>query len=285
MDENKDDQPLSSEELLRRARQGLGDADAAAETPADFSIESYPPPVADSAADIEMSPSYSGDLPGADEPEEPDVTPSWDTPAYDPPAPEPRSDPSSWAPPPPDTGAAPDWTASAPTGPAPTPVTRSGSGLAGKLWIFVVIAVVGFGIYSFLDGSKTVDDIAVGDCMDIPEEDVFSEIDPIDCTEPHDLEVYALVDLSDISLEFSSVALYPGDDAVYEAAYNACWDAFESYVGVPYEDSVLYLDTFTPTLEGWEERGDRIANCVLYEVNADATELIQSRRSLRNANR
>ncbi len=270
MDENREDQPLSSEEMLRRAREGLGDTDAAPEAPADFSIESYPPPAADSTfSDVEEEPAF-------EEPRFTEPTPSFEEPVFTD-----RDEPASWAPPPLD----PDTDSWSPTGPDPAPSRRSGSGVGRIFIVLAVLAVIGVGVFSLLDSSKTVDDIAVGDCLDIPEEDVFSTIDTIECTEPHDLEVFALVDLSDVSIEFSSVSAYPGDTAVYDAAFDACWDEFEFYVGVPYEDSVLYMDAFTPTLEGWDEQGDRIVNCVLYEVNAEATELIKSSRSLRNANR
>ncbi len=247
--------------------------------PPDFAIESYPPA---SDTDDPISPVF-----------EDAAAPSFDEPTFseptfsepDPPVFESRDEPSSWAPPPVDPANPADWTAAAPSGPAPAEVKHRGGGIAGKLWILVVLAVVGVGLFSFFDSSKTVDDIAVGDCLNMPEEDIFSTIDPLDCSEPHDLEVFALVDLSTVGPEYSSIASYPGDDAVYEAAYNRCWDEFELYVGVPYEESVLYLDVFTPTFEGWDERGDRIANCVLFEVNADASEIIKSNRSLRNANR
>ncbi|MDJ0924734.1 MAG: septum formation family protein [Acidimicrobiia bacterium] len=274
MDENRDDQPLSSEELLRRAREGLGDSEASPEPPADFQIESYPPPVANPDPVVEpvvsdAFGSIEAEAPSSfeAEPEVFDAAPPTD----------------SWAPPPVDADES-DWRATTP-GPAPTEVRRSGGGIMSKLWIVVVLVVGGFALFSFLDSSKTVDEIAVGDCLNTPEDDVFYEIDPIDCTEPHDLEVFALVDLSTVGSEFSFAASYPGDDAVYDAAYNECWDEFERYVGVPYEDSVLYMDAFTPTFEGWEEVDDRIANCVLFEVNADATEMIKSSRSLRNAGR
>ena len=148
-----------------------------------------------------------------------------------------------------------------------------------------MLIVGGFALFSFFDTSKTVDDIAVGDCMNTPEDDVFFEIDPIDCAEPHDLEVFAVVDLSGVSSEFSLASPYPGDDAVYDAALDACYDRFEGYVGMPYEESVLYLDAFTPTFEGWTEVDDRVANCVLFEVNASQTEIVKSSQSLRNARR
>lgn len=97
---------------------------------------------------------------------------------------------------------------------------------------------------------RSVDEIVVGDCLNTPEDDIFYEIDPIDCAEAHDLEVFALVDLSTLGSEFSTVASYPGDDAVYEAAFNACQSEFEPFVGVDYMESALYIDAFTPTFEG-----------------------------------
>lgn len=283
MDENQGDQPLSSEELLRRAREGLGDSEDTPKPPADFNVESYPPPVAEPTPPAEP-PSF--DSPSLDQPsfDPPVDTPSRfepEPPVFD--TPPPASDPSSWAPPPTGDGPA-DWQTTMP-GPAPQPAARSGSGIFSKLWIVVVLIVGGIALFSFFDSSKTVDEISVGDCLDTPEEDVFYEIDPIDCSEEHDLEVYALVDMSTVSSEFSSVAAYPGDDYVYEAAFNACWDEFEAYVGMPYEDSVLYIDAFTPTLEGWNEVDDRIVNCVVFEVNADQSDIVKSTTSLRNANR
>jgi hypothetical protein len=275
VDENQGDQPLSSEELLRRAREGLGSGDASPEPPADFSVESYPPPVA--------SPDPSPDPEAVIPPETPAASSSEpDPPVFDTP---PASDPSTWAPPPATAAEPADWQTGTP-GPAPVPVKGGGSGgIFSKLWIVVVLIVGGIALFSFFDSSKTVDKISVGDCLNTPEEDVFYEFDPIDCTEEHDLEVFALVDLSTLSSEFSIAAAYPGDGPVLDAAFNECWERFESYVGMEYEDSVLFIDAFTPTLEGWTEVDDRIANCLVYEVNADQTGIRKSTSSLRNAQR
>jgi hypothetical protein len=269
VDENKGDQPLSSEELLKRAREGLGVEKKSPEPPADFEIESFPPPTAEPEPPLETAAS-----------EPPEESPTFDAP---PPPPPTSSEPSSWAPPPVEPDSQPASTA---TGPAPSPVRKSGGGsVFSKLWIVVILVVAGFALFSFFDSSKTVDEIAIGDCLNTPEDDVFYEIDPIDCSEEHDLEVFALIDLSIISTEFSSVAAYPGDDAVYDAAWNACYDQFQGYIGMAYEESVLFIDTFTPTFEGWNEVDDRIANCVVFEVDATQTEIMKSTASLRNAGR
>ncbi|MEA2001546.1 MAG: septum formation family protein [Actinomycetota bacterium] len=269
MDENQGDNPLSSEELLKRAREGLGEDTTTPESPADFKIESYPPPTAEPEPTFETT-----------EPEPVEETPAFDATPPPPPA---STDPSSWAPPPVEPDSDSGLTV---TGPAPTPVRKSGSGsVFSKLWIVVVLIVAGFALFSFFDTSKTVDEIAIGDCLNTPEDDVFYEIDPIDCTEEHDLEVFALVDLSAISTEFSSVAVYPGEEAVYDAAWSACYDQFQGYIGMPYEQSVLFIDAFTPTFEGWDEVDDRIANCVVFEVDDSQSEIIKSTASLRNAGR
>lgn len=281
MDENQGDQPLSSEELLRRAREGLGGADSVPEPPPDFKVESYPPPVA------QPTPPPMPEAPVIPEPPEETLPAS----PFEPEAPlDTTSDPSTWAPPPPvdgDGGA--DWTATAP-GPAPVPVKGGGGSIFSKAWILVVLVVGGFALFSFLDSSKTVDEIAVGDCLNIPEEDVFYEIDPIDCTESHDLEVFALINLDTVSTEFtldqdfSLTATYPGDDVVSEVAWTACHDRFEGYVGVPWEDSVLDINVFTPTFEGWTEVDDRVANCLIFAIDSTGG-IVPSTGSLQGANR
>ena len=229
VDENKEDQPLSSEELLRRAREGLGDTDSQA--PADFEIESYPAPT----VEPDFAPTYSEDSsltdssiddyvdePAPSVPEQP----TWTTPEPV----TPQEDTPPWSPPPTDSGGG-SWTTPAPQPQTPAPAPRS-SGIGSRIGIFIgLIALVGFGLFSFLDSSKTVDQIEAGDCMNWPE-DVFYEIEPIDCSEPHDVEVFSNADLG-ITLNSST---YPGEDAVYDAAYEACSARFETYVGAPYDD-------------------------------------------------
>lgn len=275
MDENRDDQPLSSEELLKRAREGLGDSSLASERelPA---AETYPamtssePPDTSSAADIEMEPVYD------DEAAAPDYEPQL-----------PPHESESWAPPTTEPEESSDWV-SATRGPAPSPVKRSESPLR-KIWrlrgIIIILVIAGIALFSFLDKTKNVDDIAVGDCFNWPEDDVFFEIDPISCNATHDIEVYANIDLAGVDSSYSTAAIYPGDQVVYEAALNACLGQFEPYVGMPYEDSVLYIDAFTPTEKGWNEVDDRVVNCVLFQVSPDGSAILPSSESLQHAER
>jgi hypothetical protein len=146
-----------------------------------------------------------------------------------------------------------------------------------------VVFVVGMGVFSLFDSSKPVEDIEIGDCLDTPEDDIFNSVETIDCNEAHDLEVYAMVDMGRLGSEFSVVADYPGDFVLYDAALDECLNEFDAYVGVDYANSVLYVDAFTPTVEGWEEFDDREIQCVLLQLNASLTDVVKSNRSFRNS--
>jgi len=271
VDENGDKRPLSSEELLKQARDGLGDSKYAVEpdTPAE---EDYPSMTQQaepsSVSDVEMEPVY-----------EEDVAPS----DYEPRLP--PDEPTYWPPPAPEPDESNDRVSAAGS-PARVPPRQSA---LKKIWrargIIIILIIAGIALFSFLDKTKKVDDIAVGDCFNWPEDDVFFEIDPIPCDATHDIEVYANIDLAGVDAGYSTTASYPGDQAVYQAALNACLDEFEPYVGMSYDASALYIDAFTPTEEGWNEGDDRVVNCVLFQVNADASEILPSSQSMRNAQR
>jgi len=100
-----------------------------------------------------------------------------------------------------------------------------------------------------------------GDCFDDPEGEEVREVEVIPCDEPHDNEVYALVELDDDDD-------FPGEDQVAEEAQELCFEAFEDYVGIPYEESVFLSLQLTPSEEGWAD-GDREAVCVLYDADQD----------------
>lgn len=298
MDQNNEDQPLSSEEMLRRARSGLGDSPPT--PPSEDDMKSSYDDMKSSYEDLEEELDF-GIEPRVTEETEPEPPPR---PRYEPPTPEPaepevtdtgvgswappRSDDDagvgSWAPPPaePDQGA---W-----GGQLPTPGQPAKSrGNAGKIvLLMLIVAGIGLAVFSMVDRSKTVDEIAVGDCMNVPEGDEFSSIDPIDCNDPHEVEVFAIIDMSTVSSEYAIGTSYPGDD-VYFAALDECSaDPFESYVGIPYaslaeSDTVLWVDAFTPTLEGWQEFDDREVQCVLIEFDLTTNEIVQNRGSYRGS--
>jgi len=273
VDQNNEDQPLSSEEMLRRARSGLGDS--APTPPREDDMKS-------SYEDLEE------ELDFGIEPRVTDETEEEPPPRYEPPTPEPAipevsdSGVGSWAPPRSDDDAGvggwapprsePDQGTWGGQLPVPGQPTKSG-GNAGKiLLLMLIIAGVGLAVYSMIDRTKTVDEIAVGDCMNVPEGDEFNSIDPINCNDPHEVEVFAIIDMSRVSSEYALGTDYPGDDLYFAAVDECSAEPFESYVGVPYDslaegDTVLWVDAFTPTLEGWQEFDDREVQCVLLEFD------------------
>ena len=63
---------------------------------------------------------------------------------------------------------------------------------------------------------------------------------------------------------------FPGDDSIYAQADELCTAESESFVGLPYEESALYLNHVTPDEESWDA-GERGVVCVVYDQDGDTT--------------
>jgi hypothetical protein len=105
-------------------------------------------------------------------------------------------------------------------------------------------------------------DLAVGDCFDEP--DVTMNITDVrhqSCSDPHDGEVFAVLDYR---LEGGSTS-YPILDTFREFVSDNCVPALESYTGRTTDEigaagfSFAYL---YPSLESWSE-GDREVTCYI----------------------
>lgn len=103
----------------------------------------------------------------------------------------------------------------------------------------------------------TVDDLSIGDCIALPQQDEFYDVTFTSCDSPHDAEIFFLGDYD------GGADAYP-DDGEFEAFADArCGPAFEDYTGSAYDDQdLLDFGWFTPTQEGWAQ-GDRMVNCYL----------------------
>ncbi|GAA3218277.1 hypothetical protein GCM10017691_00970 [Pseudonocardia petroleophila] len=117
--------------------------------------------------------------------------------------------------------------------------------------------------------------LEVGQCIaDAATGDQVSSLPTVDCSEPHAGEIYALPQLPDGD--------FPGDEAVNEQAQQLCsGQAFQDYVGKPYQDSEIYYSTLSPSLETWNEDDDREIVCILTTQDGSPLEA----GSLRGANR
>ena len=149
----------------------------------------------------------------------------------------------------------------------PAPAWR---GLLRYAWIPVVgiVLVVGF---LLSQGQRDLQNLAPGDCFDTAETDTITEIDAGPCTEPHEYEAFHVTTVAGET--------FPSDAQFEETFTSQCLPAFESYVGVAYQDSEIFASMITPSEESWGD-GDRSVVCIMYERgNPELT------ASLRNANR
>jgi hypothetical protein len=115
----------------------------------------------------------------------------------------------------------------------------------------------------------TVDAFAIelGDCMDQPVSDSgeleeVDEIKVVPCTEPHDGEVFEVLELTDGD--------FPGDEALTATVDEKCSAAFDTFIGMPFEESALGFFTLQPTEASWEE-DDREVVCIVGDPEARTT--------------
>lgn len=118
----------------------------------------------------------------------------------------------------------------------------------------------GVGSPPLAEGEVAFADLEVGMCVNDAgiSESVFG-LPVVDCAEPHDSEIYAIFDLP--------AGAYPGDDEVMSASDEGCFAAFEPYVAVPYDQSVLYFLYYWPDKRSWGI-DDRAVVCILYDPDA-----------------
>ena len=111
--------------------------------------------------------------------------------------------------------------------------------------------------------SGNVFELAIGDCFDdgdmaLGEFAEVGEVPLVDCTEPHDNEVYAVVTVDGDA--------FPGEEAIQAQADEVCLEAFDPFVGLDYESSALDFGWLVPTADSWE-MGDRVVACFVYRLD------------------
>lgn len=112
-------------------------------------------------------------------------------------------------------------------------------------------------------GDLEVTELRPGDCFNLPagtEDDAeIMEVEAVPCSETHENEVYVVTN-------YVAGDSYPGDVALWDFADQFCVTAFDTYVGMAYEESLLDFGYFYPNEDGWAE-GDQAVTCVLYDFN------------------
>jgi hypothetical protein len=101
--------------------------------------------------------------------------------------------------------------------------------------------------------------LEVGTCFDDTDDTEVSSVPEVDCSEPHDNEVFAVFD-------YTASDTFPGSSQMNDAAQELCVAEFEAYVGLSYQASALEVFPITPTEGSWDN-GDREIICALYNLD------------------
>ncbi|HEX6425750.1 MAG TPA: septum formation family protein [Acidimicrobiales bacterium] len=105
--------------------------------------------------------------------------------------------------------------------------------------------------------------LGVGDCLveETPDGEVQS-LPVVPCDQPHASEIYYVHIIDADGL--------PGADEMESIARDECLPQFETFVGVPYEQSALLVTWLEPTEASWDA-GDRELLCIAVDPEGDAT--------------
>jgi hypothetical protein len=131
----------------------------------------------------------------------------------------------------------------------------------GSLWLLL------YGIGIFLvatNGFTSSSSYTAGDCVKVSDgadDQLDSEVAPtlptVACAEPHNGEVIAAKDLP--------TGAYPGLEQVQQDTEVYCRSEFESFVGLPFDDSELNMFFVYPEEQGWG-LGDHQIACVVVDA-------------------
>ncbi|MBW0118115.1 septum formation family protein [Pseudonocardia abyssalis] len=120
-----------------------------------------------------------------------------------------------------------------------------------------VLAAGALALLSACGGSTSVLDLEVGQCItdETPEGEQVSSVPVVECSQPHVGEIYALPQLPDGD--------FPGDEAVTASAQELCaGPEFQTFVGVPIDQTTLSVNFLIPSAETWAE-DDREIVCIV----------------------
>lgn len=108
--------------------------------------------------------------------------------------------------------------------------------------------------------TSSVLDLYVGQCIQDPGEGTVYDVENAVCTTEHWGEVYHVMTITSSQM--------PSEDDMNDMASDACVDAFEAYVGRPYDESDLDFTWYVPSQESWAE-GDRTIQCIAIRTDGD----------------
>lgn len=135
-------------------------------------------------------------------------------------------------------------------------------GMAGAVAVLALLVWAIFAVAT--DATTEIDDLLVGDCLANPGYGLVETVETIDCSQPHDLEVFTIARVTD-------VLVYPGDDELSLIVDEACFYKFEGYVGASFGTSSYDFSYITPSADSWTILGDRTYFCLLSSFGASTS--------------
>jgi len=139
------------------------------------------------------------------------------------------------------------------------PGGQKGRGMAiaglvlSALWavIFAIVTVL------VVNAEPTIraTEVEVGDCINAPPEDMarVTSLPEVECSQPHEGEVYAIVKVTDSD--------FPGQSVLETEYRNQCLPELESYAPAATTDPDISISILYPTQETWDQ-GDRDVVCI-----------------------
>jgi hypothetical protein len=153
-----------------------------------------------------------------------------------------------------------------PPGSSPAPAKPG----RGRTIVVIGVIVVFLAVVLFVvRNNAAVDDLAVGDCFNIPDGVTISTVEKHPCTEGHNAEVVFVGEYTGDT--------YPISLSLDSFVEDNCVPAFESYVGRAIDsEPELSLGYFHPTRDGWDS-GDKTISCYISQPdNSPMTESLKA---------
>lgn len=113
------------------------------------------------------------------------------------------------------------------------------------------------------NASTDVFAIREGDCLlDNGAQAEVTEAPTVPCSDPHDYEAYHAENIAGDE--------FPGGEAVGAQAEQICYDAFTTFVGISFDESVLVFNYYVPTEGSWDA-GDHEILCLVGDSQGQVT--------------
>jgi hypothetical protein len=159
----------------------------------------------------------------------------------------------------------------------PPPKRRSRTGLIALLVLIGLVAAILGGLWLFRDRiSGDVGGLQVGDCIDEPSStSSITDVQHQPCTEPHDGEVFGLVNHT-----APAGATYPPSKQFEDLVDHECVPLLEAYTGRKVSEILaagLTYAWFYPTQRSWTDSNDRGVTC--YVAKDDNSKMVGSVRA------